>query len=785
MDFVLDFAGIGLGHASAVGGKGANLGELTSAGLPVPPGFVLTADAFTASMEHAGKHAELAERHRTALAAASDQRRVDDLCRQMASTVEAAGMASEVRHSLIRAYRALGHGAATPVAVRSSAIGEDGADASFAGMNRSFTNVSGDDDVVAAVRQCWASLFSPRVIAYRHQSGLTGDAAMAVVVQTMVSASTSGIVFTADPVTGDPNRIVLEAVRGQGETAVSGAVTPETYLISKSPLSIEHRTDAQQDFQIVAGDDGHDNREIIPPEAAAQRVLDDRDVYAVAELAIQAEQHYRRTQDLEWAIDRDGAVWLVQSRPITTLPTGRSSASAAGPPRPDGPTPAPTRVTIRGLPAAPGLAVGRVRILRSPADGHRLEDGEVLVASMTDPDWLPTIRRAAALVTDRGGITCHAAIVAREVGVPCVVGTADATVKLNDGMTVTVDGGSGSVVTGDATSAAPRTPRRHATAGHDSGYTESTATKIYVNLASADRVDEIAAAPVDGVGLLRAEFLLAEALSGRHPRAVIADGSGADFVARMSERLTRVAAAFGTRPVVYRTTDFRSNEFRNLEGGAAYEPVERNPMIGFRGCYRYLKDPAVFDLELAALAVAREQHPNLHVMLPFVRTGWELERCLELIDHSPLGRQRGLHRWIMAEVPSVVHWLPAYIDAGVDGVSIGSNDLTQLVLGVDRDSETCAELFDASDPAVVQTMAAIIAIARDRGITSSLCGQAPSTDPAFAELLVQMGITSISVLPDAVDAARRHIACAERRLLTDAALASRRPRSATFARSPR
>jgi pyruvate,water dikinase len=332
-------------------------------------------------------------------------------------------------------------------------------------------------------------------------------------------------------------------------------------------------------------------------------------------------------------------------------------------------------------------------------------------------------------------------------------------------MLVTVDGTRGQVIAGQVAEIPQATVSDRSVAPVSVG--EVTGTKIYVNLAMPETAEAVAAQDVDGVGLLRAEFMLTEALSGRHPRDLIAHGEQDQLVDAMVASVGRVAAAFMPRPVIYRATDFRSNEFRGLHGGEQYEPVEHNPMIGYRGCYRYIKEPELFTLELQALARVREQNPNVHLMIPFVRTRWELEQCLTLIDASPLGRQHGLHRWVMAEVPSVVYWLPEYVGMGIDGVSIGSNDLTQLMLGVDRDSDVCAELFDESDPAVLDAIGKIITTARELGITSSLCGQAPSTKPAFAEHLVRMGITSVSVNPDAAAEARHVVAAAERRLLLE------------------
>jgi pyruvate,water dikinase len=775
--FVERLSRLAAGDVDRAGGKGANLGEMVAAGFPVPGGFVVLAASFRRAIE-AGR-AEISGLNQQAITAARERASgatEDSLaaaCLRLQESIRRAGMPAEVAAAVRAEYAHLGDDAS--VAVRSSAVGEDSADTSYAGMNATFTNVRGADGLLDAVTECWASAFTPRVVAYRAEHGKGDLPDIAVVVQLMAPAEKAGVAFTADPVGGRRDRVVLEAAWGQGEVVVSGRTEPDTYVLdADGPRLLEaHR--GSQSQKIVAAPGGGDR--LLPVgEAEAGPVLSRAEAEEIAALVLRVQAHYGCPQDVEWVLT-DGALSLVQTRPITTLAGPAAPAPADGG-RPQG---APL---LRGLAASPGRATGRVRVLHSPAEGVQMLDGEILVAPLTNPDWMPAVRRAAALVTDTGGITCHAAIVARELGVPAVVGTRSGTRTLHDGDEVTVDGTTGRVWSGrleESPGVAPAaTSASREAAATAPAVPETIATGLYVNLADAAQAAAVAARPVDGVGLLRAELLLTRALRNRHPSALIAAGESEQVVTDLAESIGTIARAFHPRPVVYRAADLRSNEFRGLAGGEDYEPAEDNPMIGYRGCYRYVHDPSFFRLELAALARVRDETPGLALMIPFVRTRWELEACLALVDDSPLGRQRGLRRWVMAEVPSVAYWLPEYIGLGVDGVSIGSNDLTQLVLGVDRDSADLAELFDEADPAVLAVIDQVIATARRMGIPSSLCGQAPSRRPQFVEHLVRAGITSVSVEPTAVPATRRALAIAERRLLLEAA---RRPAGRDMAAS--
>jgi len=725
-----------------VGGKGANLGEMTNANIPVPPGFIVIADAYYDFLQKS----RIADRIRDLLEPldSNDTKQLQQIAARVKDVILDADMPPELAKAIKHAYQKLGKG---PVAVRSSATAEDLPEASFAGQQATFLNVQGEKDVVAAVQKCWASLFEPRAIFYREEQGFNHfKVGIAVPVQKMVQSEAAGVMFTVEPTTSDRSKISIEAILGLGEMIVSGDVTPDHYVVSKDKLEVIEREIKSQEWKLVRNDgvlDGETNIKLtLTPEEQAQQKIDDNDIIALAKIGKQLEEHYQFPQDIEWAKENN-QLFIVQTRPVTTIKEMTEAAPEIKAP-----------VLLSGSPASPGIASGPVEIVTDPSQIDKVKEGDILVAEMTTPDFVPAMKRASAIVTDRGGRTAHAAIVSRELGIPCVVGTEKAMATLKDSQVITVDGGAGKVYDGKIEIAEEKEVKARAKI--------ETKTKLLVNLAQPELVDRVASRDVDGIGLLRAEFMVAQI--GEHPSYMISQNRGNEFVDKLAEGLTSFARAFHPRRVVYRTNDFKTNEYRALKGGEEYESDEENPMLGYRGASRYITDIDTFRLELDAIKKVREKYNNLWVMIPFVRTVNELSQTIEIMEAEGLQRSEDFKIWMMVEVPSNIILLEKFLAVGIDGISIGSNDLTQLTLGIDRDSEKLAETFDERDEAVMLSLEKAIKVAKGMGVTSSICGQAPSVYPELTEKLVEWGITSVSVSPDMIDITREIIAKVEERL---------------------
>ncbi len=750
---VVWFSEVGREDLGLVGGKGANLGELTRASIPVPPGFVVTADTYFRFIHQSGLEPFI-KKELFGLDV-HDTKALNERAANIRKRIMDAPMPAHLADEIKEAYRELGDG---PVAVRSSATAEDLPDASFAGQQSTYLNVIGADNVVRAVQACWASLFEGRAIFYREESGYDHmKVGLAVPVQKMVQSEKSGVMFTVEPVTSDPTKITIEAVYGLGEGIVSGEISPDLYLVHKESLQILDKTVTPQDRMIARAaqsDGSHEGANAwqpVPEHLRETQKLTDDEIRELARIGRAVEEHYGSHQDIEWAYE-GGKFYLTQARPVTTMREVHADEDFG--------EEETAPVLLTGQPASPGVGMGVVRVVHDPNEIGVVKEGDVLVAEMTTPDFVPAMKRASAIVTERGGRTCHAAIVSRELGIPCVVGVGGATTGLGEDRLVTVDGSAGKIYDGRAEARLAWYERQKERYAQSSAL--KTTTKLYVNLAEPELAERVAKRNVDGVGLLRAEFIVAQI--GTHPRKFIQEGRPQEYTRQIAEGLTEFCRAFNPRPVVYRLTDFKTNEYANLRGGAEFEANEENPMIGYRGASRYIREPDVFRLEVDAIKQVRAEYKNLYVMVPFVRTPAELKGVKQLLAEEGLVRSDEFKLWMMVEVPSNVIILDKFIDVGIDGISIGSNDLTQLVLGIDRDSEALADTFDERNDAVMAAIQTAVSVARRRGITASICGQAPSVYPEVTEKLVEWGITSVSVSPDMLDQTREIIANAEVKL---------------------
>lgn len=760
---VVWFEEVAKGDVGLVGGKGANLGEMTNAKLPVPYGFIVTSNAYF----HFIKENELAQKIKNTLEITNvnNPSELRSASKTIKALIKSAKMPEDLAQTIMRYYEelpikqekyfnarlsALGQSIQkikslyNPplVAVRSSATAEDLPQASFAGQQETYLNVKGEAHVVEKVKDCFASLFTERAIFYRTEQKFDHfKVGLAAVVQKMVESERSGIAFSVDPISQDKNTIVIEAIKGLGEYIVGGNVTPDHYEVNKKSFVITNKQVKFQKAMLVKYHGGNREVKLGKGEGSVQK-LTDSEIVKLAILIADVEKHYFFPQDIEWALENK-RMFIVQSRPITTL--GTSVASKQGE---NNITETPILV---GAPASPGVATGPVKIITSPKEIDKIVHGDVLVAPQTNPDYVPAMKKAAAIVTESGGRTSHAAIVSRELGIPAVVGAAGATKVLRHVKIVTVNGQAGEIYKGKVIQKTV-TVEKH----EHSTKKIKTATHVYVNMAEVHEAAGAAKLDVDGVGLLRAEFMIANI--GVHPKEFIKHKKESVFIGRLSKDLMKFVVPFSPRQVVYRATDFKTNEYRNLQGGKLYEPHEENPMLGFRGAYRYISNPDVFNMELMAIKKIWEKgYRNLHLMIPFVRTPWELLKIKQMVQDAGLLSYPDFKLWIMVEVPSCALNLEEFLKIGIHGVSIGTNDLTMMLLGVDRDSTEVASLYDERTPIVVNVLEYIVKTCKKYGVTASICGQAASDYAEIVERLVAAGITSVSVNPDAVTKTRELI----------------------------
>jgi pyruvate,water dikinase len=789
--FIRPFETLTIDDVPLVGGKNASFGEMIQSlqplGVCVPAGFALTADAYKALLDETGVRKALSDALASLDASDLDSlRETGARCRRIVREAPfPAALLAEIEQAYAELSRRYGQDAAD-VAVRSSATAEDLPTASFAGQQETYLNVHGVPQLVEACRRCFASLFTDRAISYRVERGFDHQKVyLSIGVQKMVRSDQagSGVIFTLDTESGFDQVVLITAIYGLGENIVQGVVNPDEHVVFKPTLGeISRRLGSKEVAMVYDEGGGRGTRNVAVPEALRQQfVLTRAETVELARQAIAIEKHYserageRRPMDIEWAKDGpSGDLFIVQARPETTH-SQRDLAKLvsyrlerAGP------------VLVQGRAVGTQIGAGPVARLDHASQLREFRPGSVLVTGMTDPDWEPILRNAAAIVTDRGGRTCHAAIVSRELGIPCVVGTTNATALLKSGDPVTVscaEGETGVVMEGLLPF------RRDEIDVHD---LPKTRTQVFVNVGNPDQAFALSFLPVDGVGLAREEFIISSAI-GIHPMALIHPertdaatqreiaerirgypNGTAFFEERLAEGVARIGAAFYPRPVIVRLSDFKTNEYAGLLGGTAFEPREENPMIGFRGASRYAHEAyrEGFALECRALRRVREELglENVIVMVPFCRTVDEAVRVQQEMAKHGLERGRnGLQLYVMCEIPSNVLLIDQFAEH-FDGFSIGSNDLTQLVLGVDRDSEILGPVFDERNPAVLRALEMAISGAHRAGRKIGICGQAPSDHPEIAEFLVRAGIDSLSVSSDVAVATRLRVAALEARL---------------------
>lgn len=754
---------------SIVGGKGANLGELTHLNLPVPPGFCISSRAYEEFIEF-----EKLNEFVKSLMSTVDVEDVDslfDASEAIQNRIIESEFFEQLEQEIISAYRKFSSnlGIINPrVAVRSSATAEDLPDASFAGQQETYLHISGEKELLVHIKKCFASLWTSRAIYYREKQKYNHfDVALSVVIQKMVNSEKSGVMFTANPISLNKNEMMINASYGLGEAVVSGMVTPDEYIIDKRTHEIISKNIASKNFMVVekkdhVGTEKVNIEDYLGNEFVEKECLSKDEIRTLIERGIKVEKLYGSPQDTEWAFDKDTKeFYFLQSRPITTLKDEDEEETEI------------LNVLCKGLGASPGIGRGRVKLIKDVSEINLIEEGDILVTQMTNPDMVPAMKKVCAIVTDEGGRTCHAAIVSRELQIPCIVGTKNASKILHAKDFVTVDATHGIVYYGNVLNEGTKKKETSNSITDElkTLLSPTTATKIYMNLGNPELIDKYKNLPIDGIGLMRTEFIFTNMI-GAHPMYLIKNGQENFMINQLAKGISKVAQAIYPKNCVVRMSDFRTNEFRNLTGGDEVEPLESNPMIGWRGVSRYISSEYEkgFRLECRAILKVRTEYGlnNVIAMLPFVRTVEELKKVKEIMASEGLVQSKNFKIWIMAEVPAVVLEAEKFAEL-VDGFSIGSNDLTQLIMGADRDSEVLSNMgyFDERNDAVKHALKILIDTCNKKGITCSICGQGPSQYPELARFLVECGITSISVNPDTVEYTRRMISSVEKKMILD------------------
>lgn len=744
---------VGKEDIAIVGGKGASLGEMLRAELPVPSGFAVTAQAFRRFIDENGINNELF----SSLEVDVDNTEIlRDAEKKAKKIIMEAKIPADIEKSIRSKYKELCNreGNEAFVAVRSSATAEDLPDASFAGQQDTFLNIKGEKNVIEAVKKCWASLYGARAIYYRVKQGFDHHKVnLCAVVQLMVDAEKAGVMFSSHPSTGEPVTII-EAAWGLGETVVSGAVSPDYYVVDNKSRNIKERKVATKNVMHTKDPKTGKTIDIpVPSDKKNAKVLDDDEILKLVEFGDLLEELYGIPQDIEWAI-KNKEIFILQSRPITTIKKKKEPKEKVA-----------TSAILEGLGASPGIAYGEAKLVSDASELGKVKNGDILVAVMTTPDMVPAMKRAGAIVTDEGGLTCHAAIVSRELGCPAVVGTRKATQLLTDGMKITVDGEKGLVFEGKKEAAAPAAAHPEKVHVSFARPKPITATEVKVNVSIPEATARAVETQADGVGLLRIEHMILGL--PKHPKQYIKEGKADEYVNELVSRIQTVVDAFYPKPVWVRTLDAPTDEFRAMEGGEG-EPIEPNPMLGYRGIRRDLIDTEHFELEVRAFKeLIKRGYNNMGIMIPLVQHPSELRRAKEFM------RERGIdfgktEIGIMVEIPAAALIIDQFIAEGLDFVSFGTNDLTQYTLAVDRNNEHVAHLYNELHPAIMKLIEHVIVECNKAGVKTSICGQAGSY-PKVAKRLVELGITSISANIDAVEAVREMVARTEMQLILKAA----------------